>query len=115
MTPTFEIIINGKRITRARVNSGLGTLSTLLTWSGRGRKSGTTFYVGGIELKKNVYVNWIREAPVKTGDKITIRITANKRTNNPVSTEPVEKKSDLQAKIDYYHQLKKELKKGGHI
>jgi hypothetical protein len=111
--PCFEVFLNGKRLTNAKMISGLGVISQHVTWVRRkGEKTGSTFFnVGGLDTATGQGLDWVRHTPMQFGDELTIRMTKNEKVSRSRKRKPP--KSTLAQKIRYFHQLKKELK--GHI
>jgi hypothetical protein len=111
MIHTFEVSINGKPFTKARMKSGEGVMTAILDWVKRkGEKKGAThFSVSGLDSAIDRHVYWKKPVTLETGDEVTIRITGNKKTNNPRKRRSAGKKFLLGQKIRYYHRLKKEL------
>ena len=67
------------------------------------------FSVGGLNSDTDHYVDWVRQ-DLKPGDKISIQVI-NDKFDEPVSIKETEPKEVIiQRKIEYYHQLKEELK-----
>jgi hypothetical protein len=115
MIHTFEISLNGKPVTKARMNSGRGVTCASLSWVKRkGEKKGLTMMaVTGLNSATGRHVNWLKHTLVNIGDEITIHVTANKKADKPSLSKLSSKKLVLKSKIDYFHRLEKELE--GHI
>jgi hypothetical protein len=82
----FQILLNGKRICLAGIPKD-GVLTTTVTYVPFRKRRETRLYVGGLELPENEHVFW-KEAILRTGDEVRIKIVETKTTDKPLDRYP---------------------------
>ncbi|MDR2039711.1 MAG: hypothetical protein LBQ60_17460 [Bacteroidales bacterium] len=107
----FEVGLNGKTLTRAGLNDTYFVLTCILDSFRRKIDESEELYlsVGGLKPETEQYVDWVKRN-LKLGDVVSIQVI-NDDFDQPVSVKEKEPREvELKRKIEYFHQLKEELK-----
>jgi len=107
----FEIELNGKKLVRAGFNCRHYVISCILNSLRRDRDESEELHisVGGLDIKADQHVDWARE-DLKLGDTLSIKVIDGNFDNPVTYAERVSEEEELKRKLDYYYQLKEELK-----
>lgn len=107
MNPTFEIAINGVKLTTANVDAEFGVLSAIITWVRRGEGSESLeLSTTGLDSVQSKLLHWPKQN-LNIGDVVTISISEDKAVTEPLQTK---QPSNLENMLRTYNYLKEELK-----
>jgi hypothetical protein len=103
----FQILLNGKRICLAGIPKD-GVLTTTVTYVPFRKRRETRLYVGGLELPKNEHVFW-KEAILRTGDEVRIKIVETKTADKPLDRYPRDLAAEAEAEKRQARKLAKKF------
>jgi len=102
---TFEIAVNGKKLSTAGLN-GPGVVTSAVTWvRGEPKKEGDVaidhldFRVGGLVSRTGTHVIWLRR-DLKVGDDVRITVLENRKADKP-KKNPMPEKTRLALEKKY--------------
>jgi hypothetical protein len=104
----FDVYLNQKKLCRAGVGDD-GVLSAIVNWV-TGRDRGDLFpEVGGLISPQKQHVHWVRQKPLRVGDRIQVRIIETTLVDKPVKQPRTDPAVLLRAKKQYLRMMAKEL------
>ncbi|KQN34328.1 hypothetical protein ASE92_12005 [Pedobacter sp. Leaf41] len=107
INPSFEIAINGVKLTTANVDAEFGVLSAMITWVKRADGSESLqLSTTGLDSEQSKLSHWPKQN-LNMGDVVTISISEDKAVTEPLKTK---KPSNLENMLRTYNYLKEELK-----
>ena len=110
---TFEVFINGKKVTTAGV-ADYGVLSAILSWVKRRQEKGEelSLNIGGLVSNdlQTEHLNWLQQ-DLKVGDEIVIKIVDAEKADPVASRTLKSAEADAEGERRYYEHLKQKYEK----
>lgn len=107
----FQVLINGKKICRARFENENSIVTCILDSVRREKHNSEelNISISGFNSDTHEHANWFRNK-LQEGDKVSIEIISN-NFDTPISISKAYSEKDiLTQKLKSYHKLKEELK-----
>jgi hypothetical protein len=104
----FKVDLNGKKLCIAGVGRS-GVLTAIVSYVSRDRAADLFLQVGGLDSLTNEHVRWVKQKPLRVGDKIRVEIIdvdSVDAPSNKFRTHPAE---TLNAKKRYVREMAKKL------
>jgi hypothetical protein len=104
----FEVHLNGKKLCLAGIGDD-GALTTSVNSVGNNRRSDLFLQVGGLINPSQEHVSWVRQRPLRAGDKITVRIVEKKAVDDPTIKFRFDATKELKNEKIYVRKMAKKL------
>jgi hypothetical protein len=104
----FEVHLNGKKLCSAGVGSD-GVLTAIVTCV-QGKKASDVFLtVGGLVSRTEEHVSWVRQRPLRVGDKIQVKIVKAASVDPPTARYQMDRQAQVRYQKSYVRKLAKQL------
>src|SRR5438874_2813293 len=104
----FEVSLNGKKLCVAGIGED-GVLSTCLNWVTRGGVGDLFLQVGGLISPTEESVTWVRQKPLKVGDRVQFRIGDRKSVDEPIKRHRIDQVQRRREEKRYVREMAKRL------
>ena len=106
----FKVYLNGKKLCLAGVGDD-GVLTAITNWVCGGRYTAADLFleVGGLISPTREHVKWIKQNPLRVGDKIRVEIVETNSVDTPIERYRADSARDLENQKAYVRAAAKQL------